>query len=423
MDEKSTVVAFRIPLINDPKCTNVRNFQIKEFDELKLRVVKAKKLYDKPNKYDPKRFYYIIRQFEHANVFRREIHAKYSTPNISNAWLKAYELFIHYKVFPTKPTNKFVYFDNAAFPGSFILAAWHIVHTLCDIKKFEWYGSSLLSSDEIKKLKRDKGPLDDKYKMYENYPSNWLMNEHNNGDVTSVDNQLEFKNRMGGSVDLYTSDLGFDVSQDYNKQEELHAHANMGQIITALLVLRKGGIMITKQYSYFEPFTVSLIGLLTIVFDKVEISKPMFSKSGNSETYIIGLGYKASGDIDGKSVVSIMLDRLKNWSLKPLTTKKCLGNTFLSVIIQSQKYFADTQIVKLTDIISEYNRFVKEKKTDRSHIADTNKFKEDNTRDLEKWIMLNPMKRLRADKKLNVKEALARGSYEEKSNNKSKKKV
>lgn len=400
MDEKSTVVAFEIPAIDDPKCTNVRNFQIKELAEKKSQVEKAKGLYDKPNDKDPKRFYYVIRQFEHASTFRQEVHLKYKTPNVSNAWLKAYELFTHYNLFPTEPTDKFVYFDNAAFPGSFILAAWHLVHTRCDIKDFQWHGSSLLSREE---QKSEKGPLEDKYKLYENYPDNWLMNEDNDGDVTSWDNQKEFDKVLGGTVDLYTSDLGFDVSQDYNRQEELQAHANLGQVITALVVLKKGGNMVTKQYSYFEPFTISLMGLMTRVFDRVEICKPMFSKSGNSETYLVGLGYKGSN----LEVTRLLLDRLKDWGLKPLVTKKCLGNAFLSAIINSQKHFANVQVIKLTDTVSEYNRFVKSKKMSRKHIADTNKFREQNLRDLEKWIAANPLDELPADKRLRVKEVLA----------------
>lgn len=403
-DDEKTVNAFVIPHIDDPNCTNVRSFQIKELKGTKEQVAKAKRLYDKPYAENAKQFYYITRQFEHANTFRQEVHKKYKTPNVSNAWLKAYELFIHYNVFPQDPTDKFVYFDNAAFPGSFILAAWHLVHTKCDIKDFQWYGSSLLSAEE---QKSDKGTLEDKYKLYENYPKNWLMDENNNGDVTSWENQQAFKKTLGGTVDLYTSDLGFDVSEDYNKQEELQAHANLGQVLTGLLVLKEGGNMITKQYSYFEPITISLMGLMTRVFDRVEICKPMFSKAGNSETYLVGLGYKGDPEVDGKKVTDILLDRLRVWNLKPLVTKKCLGNTFLSAIIKSQKQLASAQIEKLTGTISEYNRFVKSKKTDRKHVSNTNKFAKKNLSDLKRWVLTNPLKKLPHDKRLRVKEVLA----------------
>lgn len=399
MDPETTVVAFEIPTIDESKCTNVRSFKVKELLEKKQQVEKAKGLYDKPNNQDNKRFYYIIRQFEHASNFRQEVHEKYNTPNVSNAWLKAYELFIHYKVFPRDPVESFRYFDNAAFPGSFILAAWHLVNTFCNIKDFQWYGSSLLTPEDL----GNKGPLQDKYKLYENYPDNWLMNADNNGDVTSCENQNMFEKALGGSIDLYTSDLGFDVSDDYNNQEMLQAHANLGQIVTALMVLKKGGIMITKQYSYFDPFTISLIGVLTRVFDKVEVCKPMFSKSGNSEIYLVGIGYNTNT----RNITDLLLNRLKNWSTKPLITKGCLGNRFLSIIIESQTYFADVQIKRLVDTISEYNRFIKSRNTDRKHISETNKFNAENIRDLKKWTAMNPLKPLPDNKQLKLVEVLA----------------
>jgi 23S rRNA U2552 (ribose-2'-O)-methylase RlmE/FtsJ len=400
----STVVAFEIPRIDDPKCTNVKKFRIKEFEDIKKNVSNASDMYEEPNTKNSKMFYGIIRQFEHASTFRQDVHTNYNTPNVGNAWLKAYELFSHYKVFPIKPTESYIYFDNAAFPGTFILAAWHYVNTLCDIKDFQWYGSSFLTDDA---LMGGKGFLEDIYKLYANYPNNWLMGKNNNGDVTVYENQMAFEKILGGSVDLYTSDLGFDVSHDYNRQEELQSHANLGQIVTALLVLKKGGIMITKQYSYFEPFTISLMGLLTLVFDRVEICKPMFSKSGNSETYLVGLGYKPHTESNNNSVVRVLLDRLKNWSLKPLTTKGCLGDAFLRSITDSQKYFSREQITKLVGIISEYNRFMKSKRIDRKYVTNTNKFRKQNILDLKKWTVVNPMKPLPPDKRLNVKEVLA----------------
>lgn len=400
MSISSTVISFVIPKIDSPVCTHIRLFQIKELTEKKKHVVKARSLYEKPNRDDPKRFYYIIRHFEHASTFKHHIHKKFNTPNVSNAWLKAYELFNHYKVFPTKPTDKYVYFDNAAFPGSFILAAHHLVNTHHTIKDFKWYGSSMVSLKE-RKLK---GYLADSYHLYKNYPEKWLMDENNNGDVTVWGNQEQFKKRLGGTVDLYTSDLGFDVSHDYNRQEELHAHANLGQVLTGLLVLKKGGTMITKQYSYFEPFTISLMGIMTKSFKQVEICKPMFSKSGNSETYLVGLGYLG----ENPEIIDIMKSRLITWNTKPLLTKKCLGNKFISAIKSSHQHLSNMQIVKLTETVAEYKRFVASKNTSRDHIIATNKFKDSIDKDLKSWVEFNNMKKLPSSKKLRVKEVLGR---------------
>jgi hypothetical protein len=235
------------------------------------------------------------------------------------------------------------------------------------------------------------------------------MNKDNDGDVTSVDNQKDFEKKLSGKVDLYTSDLGFDVSSDYSKQETFHAHANLGQIITALLVLKKGGNMVTKQYSYFQPFTVSLMGLLTMVFERVEVCKPMFSKSGNSETYLIGLRYKGDAKTNtGESVIKLLLDRLSDFSMRPLITKKCLGNSFINAITKSQTYFSNCQIIKITNIISEYERIVKSKNMNRQHITNNNMFTKENIDSLKKWNEVNPLKILPRYKSLKVKEVMSR---------------
>ena len=402
--EGSTVVAFAIPPIDDPRCLNVRAFRINELDKIRGEVNAVKNLYDAPYKLNPKHFYRVTRRFEHADTFREEVHLKYRTPNVSNAWLKAYEMFIHYKVFPKEPTEKFTYFDNAAFPGSFLLAAHHMVATVCRINSFEWWASSLLSRDEqVGGIK----PLEDKYLLYKNYPDHWLMSSENNGDVTDVANQRDVAMRIGGTVDLYTSDLGFDVSDDYNNQELAQARANLGQIVTGLMVLREGGSMITKQYSYFEPFTVSVIGVMTRLFNRVEVCKGMFSKAGNSETYLVGIGY-----VRREEDVKILVDRLANWDNfleggpKPVITKGCLGRDFITAIIKSQSVFACAQVKKIRAVISEYEKI----ELARGDGKGRNAFTDGNNRDLELWRRANPMVPLGEGRGLHVREVLYTGS-------------
>ena len=402
---ESTVVAFAVPPIDDPRCLNVRAFHIKELDKIREGVNAVKNLYDEPYKADPRKFYRVTKRFEHADTFRGEVHLKYRTPNVSNAWLKAYEIFVHYGgLLPKEPTEKFTYFDNAAFPGSFLLAAHHMVATMCHIDNFVWWASSLLSRDEQTGGIR---PLEDKYLLYKNYPDHWLMSRENNGDVTDVANQRDVEARIGGTVDLYTSDLGFDVSDDFNNQELAQARANLGQIVTGLLVLREGGSMVTKQYSYFEPFTVSVIGVMTRLFKRVEVCKGMFSKAGNSETYLVGLGYgRREGD------VKILVDRLARWDEfvgeggpKPIVTKGCLGEGFISAIVKSQSVFAEAQVRKIRMVISEYERIV----CAGENGGGRNAFTDSNARDLDLWRRVNPMTPLGEGRGLRVREVLYSG--------------
>lgn len=387
-ENDGTVIAYTIDPADCLKQT-IKSYKINsELDRIKQKLIKTKNKYDKPYEAHGKKFIFITKQFELSSMFKHEISQKFNTPNVTNAWLKAYEIFSQYELFP-KTADMFVYFDNAAFPGSFILAAHHYVKTQCDIKNFKWYGSSLL----------DSAYLEDTYGLFSNYPESWLMNEKNNGDVTSVENQVMFNQTLGCTVDLYTSDLGFDCSSDYNNQETLHAKANLGQILTGLNVLKNGGVLITKQYTYFEPFTVSLIGCLTFVFRELKIIKPMFSKPANSEIYILGLGYRRD-----PRVIDILTKGLATFDdnpMHPLLTQSCLGNAFTTSIRNSLHIYL-TQCNTITRIITEFDRF-KGKKYTAEYIKNNNFFTRLQNYYLHQWKNIHKIKPLSNHMQLNVK--------------------
>lgn len=65
-------------------------------------------------------------------------------------------------------------------------------------------------------------------------------------------------------------------------------------MVTALGVLAPGGSFILKAFTLFEHPTICALYLLGALFEQVHVYKPASSKPGNSETYIIGKGFKAS---------------------------------------------------------------------------------------------------------------------------------
>ena len=66
------------------------------------------------------------------------------------------------------------------------------------------------------------------------------------------------------------------------------------EMVTALGVLAPGGSFILKAFTLFEHPTICALYLLGALFQQVHVYKPATSKPGNSETYIIGKGFKAS---------------------------------------------------------------------------------------------------------------------------------
>ncbi len=121
------------------------------------------------------------------------------------------------------------------------------------------------------------------------------MDAQMRGDVTSPADVRELARRARarlGEVDLYTSDVGIDVSEDYGDQERLTARLNLGQIVVGLLALRQGGALVTKTYTFFQPFSLSVAALCAALFEAFYVTKPLTSRPANSETYFVGIGFR-----------------------------------------------------------------------------------------------------------------------------------
>ena len=284
------------------------------------------------------------------------------TQNVTNAWIKCFEIMNKFKFINEKYTNdEFVLFDNAAFPGSFILSINHYVNSLNINIKFKWYASSFLS--------KTNNILEDSFNLYKNYRKNWLMNNEYNGDVRDIKNINYYESKIKNKVDLYTSDLGFE-NNDYNNQEKEHIHANFGQIYSGLLLLKKGGNLVTKQYTFFEHLNINIIGILTILFENVYIVKPIASKLPNSEIYIIGENFLGPWIEDSKEYILMELikDKIINFNLDPIISiNNC--NYIISLINIIDKIY-EMQIYSIKDRLNWYEKVKNSKniKLDASNI-------------------------------------------------------
>lgn len=322
---------------------DISNYSLEKFDETKEKLNKYKSMFDKYDVNDntKKRFETIRNALDHFREFKRILRDKYGAQHPSNAFLKMYEILDTYKIFENYNIDgKLTTFHNAEFPGSFIMACKHYVLTHFPKNfKWKWYGSSRLD-----------GALSDMYGLYANNRANWLMNDEHTGDVTHVDYQLYLKDKIGGTIDVYTADLGFGVD-DHNNQETAQAHANLGQIISALLTIRKGGAFITKQYTIFETFSVSLIVVLASLFDDFRIIKPSTSRALNSETYLLGQGYK------GMSIKTEqqLLDRLGDFNMTPLVHIYDMPKKSILSILQASVEISKQQAKKIKQF-NEYDK-------------------------------------------------------------------
>lgn len=214
---------------------------------------------------------------------------QYNAQNVSNAWLKYWELY--YTFVDRNPHETSVFF-NAELPGA-SLSAWnHFAHNF-DIK-YQWKASSLYpnkSSDN----KNISEALGDIYKLYEYNNNNWIMDELHTGNVT-IKEDIEWIEK-NATCDLYSHDAGIGVDTDpsgkliYNSQELLNQAIHLGCAICGFITLNNGGTFIAKQYTFFDTLTWQLIIYYASLFEEFYIVKPETSRPYNSEIYLVGRGF------------------------------------------------------------------------------------------------------------------------------------
>jgi hypothetical protein len=245
-------------------------------------------------------------------------------PFATNASVKMYELIKEMDLIDC--TKEIKVFCDAELPGAFITTIHHFIKTNClPTKEYDWVSSSYYP--EAASAAGDSTILEDKYGMYSQNREHWLMGPRPNallpedspvitGDLlnssvvrtlsTSV--HTRFSTTQGAT--LATSDAGIDVSGDYANQERDTALLNYGQILAAILSLAPGGHLVTKQFTFNSEFNRSLIALVTFLFAETYITKPVTSRPGNSEIYLVAKGFTGISP----ELTENLLNRLERYS-------------------------------------------------------------------------------------------------------------
>ena len=234
----------------------------------------------------PHEFESLFRNFDFYGNLYSFYENRLGAQIVTNNWLKAYEMIHTYELVGKMKTEMNIFF-NAELPGSFISAANHYckTHTV----KMNWLASSYFPSGP-----RNKSIVGDTYRMYANYPDNWIMNRSMNGDITIPSNLTQIKKKVretfGNGVDLYFSDGCIetqDVDADENR-EDINALLNFGQLLSGLMVLKPGGNFVVKQTTIFSALNISFTTLLSNMFREFYIVKPTASIPIHNEVYFIG---------------------------------------------------------------------------------------------------------------------------------------
>lgn len=287
-----------------------------DMKKLNMELNEAKNLL---SEYTDKKYDRIRNDLDIYRGLREIIRSKYNAQHVTNAWIKIWEICCHYnvkKMFENRINGNvpIKLFANAELPGSWTLAINH--YLVCSGIKHKWWASSYVPSVPSK----DNTALGDHYGVWEKNKSNWIMESaegKNNGDCTIVENLLDFEKRLKieeGGMDIYTHDAGIDVTGDYNNQELSNAKIHLGCALAGFLTLRTGGMCVFKQYTSFEPITMSLLTVYSTLFEKFYVCKPLTSRPYNSEIYLIGIGFIGLNKITR----DLLFDKLSNYNEKPI---------------------------------------------------------------------------------------------------------
>jgi cap2 methyltransferase len=272
-----------------------------QMDALEAELIAAKDLFGPYTRVVVAKVSLFDRIMRALDIFGRlkgRIRKDYNGQVVTNAWLKMYEILSSLPLRGAKGAE-LLSFHNAELPGAFVSATNHFMLTRHPGVAHRWVASSFYPPSA-----KDLGYsalmefLGDRYGLYSSNRDAWVMGPapQPSGDLTDADQidavSAEVMRRFPAGVDLYTSDAGVDVSGDYNAQETTTALLNFGQVLSGLCCLAPGGALVTKQFTFFRPFTRSLIAVVSGLFDSLSIVKPRTSRPTNSEVYLVGTGFR-----------------------------------------------------------------------------------------------------------------------------------
>ena len=208
---------------------------------------------------------------------------------VTSSWLNFSEIFNKYNIIDKN--EEINVFFSVELPDSSISAANHYCRT--HNIKLNW----LAANSQSLHLEGIISNVVDKDGIYEKYPDNWIgMKKYNmNGDFSNIDNLLliqktvltQYKN----GVDLYISNIGVNNFTDINNLEVMYSTIYFGHILNGLMILKRGGNMCIKQFTFFKPLTVSILLLLSNLFKTIEFVTTSSINCFTSETYLVCKGF------------------------------------------------------------------------------------------------------------------------------------
>lgn len=290
----------------------------------------------------------------------------YNIELLTQAWCKFFELLNVFKLVPDKLEGNFNSVHLCEAPGAFIASLNHYIQTKNANIKWSWIANTLNPYYEGNGL--DEMINDDRF-IFKTL-DNWWFGEDYTGNIRVKKNMDSLEHIVSriDPIHIVTADGSVDCLKNPAEQEAHVFALHYAEVLAALKILNTGGSFVIKIFTIFECETVCLLYLLCSVFGEVTLHKPVVSKEGNSEVYVICCNYI------GKEVCCEILTNM-NISCEVgqiLFSKEELPNTFIHQIINCSSFFTNLQIEVLEKNIKSYkNKMPHKRKMLLRRVRDT----------------------------------------------------
>uniref|UniRef100_T1IVL2 Cap-specific mRNA (nucleoside-2'-O-)-methyltransferase 2 n=1 Tax=Strigamia maritima TaxID=126957 RepID=T1IVL2_STRMM len=276
----------------------------------------------------------------------------------TQAWAKCFEIMSNYEIdFFSEFCLNTIHLCEA--PGAFITALNHFIYS-------RWPGKQKDVNSELDfiYINRNMNPIlwnwiattlnpyyegnsqscminDDRFIL--NTLNNWEFGADNTGDIMHIGNleKLESRARDLGEISLITADGSIGCHDNPSEQERIVSVLHFCEVVTALTVLKSDGHFVVKMFTFFESRSINLLYLLNCFFREVHLFKPATSKEGNSEIYVICIGYEKDKLKLYENQLKLIFD--SSYHEKILLHRKHIPQDFIDHVYTSGKLFAEIQ--------------------------------------------------------------------------------
>lgn len=220
---------------------------------------------------------------------------------------------------------------------------------------------------------------------------NWLFGKDYDGDILKEDNirsLIAYCRTTLGEVNLVTGDGSIDCLDQPESQEEFVTKLHTAEFIVSLAILVDKGSMLIKMFTFYEASSISMLYILCCCFQELHIFKPSTSKEGNSEVYVIAIGYKKS--VMSEQIIEKMIANFKDES-KALLPLSIIPPEFIQQVVEAARIFMNQQVAVIESNIRTFRKYNK-LENDRIKMMKYNI--------VEEWTRLYKIAPIREDQKI-----------------------